>query len=439
MKTFRDRKHALKLFNIIALLGVAAVGSGQASTYSAAAASINVTPSPLSFGTRSVGSSTSLSEKVTNPGSKRIVLTGAQVQGTGLKITSHPLFPYPLGSGSSVAFTVRFIPPSSGSFQGSMTVHYKYASGGGWKWTSVTVQVSGTGGSSGGSLTANPATLSFNGVAVGTSNTLAETLTNTESTAVTISNIAVTGTGYSYSGINPPATLSPGQSASFNISFAPKSAGSVSGNLTVSSNAYNPTMSVPLTGTGTAIGQIGVSPASASFGSVVVGSNKSMTGTVNASGGTVTVSGASSSGTEFSVSGLKFPFTLNAGQSASYSLVFAPTASGSTSANITWQSNATNPSPTESLTGTGTPPPAHSVTLNWTASPSSGVVGYNIYRGGNSGGPYSQINSAVDTTTQDVDYSVVGGQTYYYVVTAVNSAGAESTYSNQIQAVIPYP
>jgi hypothetical protein len=198
-------------------------------------------------------------------------------------------------------------------------------------------------------------------------------------------------------------------------------------------------MSIPLTGTGTTVGQLGVSPSSVNFGNVVVGASKSVSGTLSASGGAVTVSGASSSGAEFSVSGIRFPFTLNTGQIASYSLVFAPTASGSTSASVTWFSNATNSPPHESLTGTGTPPPTHSVTLNWTASVSSGVVGYNIYRGSNSGGPYIQINSALDTTTQDIDYNVVGGQTYYYVVTAVNSKGAESAYSNQIKAVIPYP
>jgi fibronectin type 3 domain-containing protein len=34
---------------------------------------------------------------------------------------------------------------------------------------------------------------------------------------------------------------------------------------------------------------------------------------------------------------------------------------------------------------------------------------------------------------------VQGGNTYYYVVTAVASAGAESAYSGQVKAVIPYP
>jgi fibronectin type 3 domain-containing protein len=67
------------------------------------------------------------------------------------------------------------------------------------------------------------------------------------------------------------------------------------------------------------------------------------------------------------------------------------------------------------------------------------VVGYNIYRGTASGGPYTRINSALDAAPYDTDSTVQGGKTYYYVVTAVDSAGAESGYSTQAQAVVPTP
>ena len=67
------------------------------------------------------------------------------------------------------------------------------------------------------------------------------------------------------------------------------------------------------------------------------------------------------------------------------------------------------------------------------------VVGYNVYRGGTSGGPYNKINSALDGSTAYTDSGVLAGQTYYYVTTAVDSTGAESVYSNQVTAVIPTP
>ena len=74
--------------------------------------------------------------------------------------------------------------------------------------------------------------------------------------------------------------------------------------------------------------------------------------------------------------------------------------------------------------------------LTWVESTST-VVGYNVYRGVQSGGPYTRINSVLEASTSYVDYTVQSGWTYYYVVTAVDSNGLESAYSNQVVAVIP--
>jgi fibronectin type 3 domain-containing protein len=92
----------------------------------------------------------------------------------------------------------------------------------------------------------------------------------------------------------------------------------------------------------------------------------------------------------------------------------------------------------DSVTGSGAAAPQHSVALSWNASTST-VVGYNVYRGTQSGGPYAVLNSAPDATTTYTDSSVQAGATYYYVVTAVDATGTESAYSNQTQAIIPTP
>ena len=89
------------------------------------------------------------------------------------------------------------------------------------------------------------------------------------------------------------------------------------------------------------------------------------------------------------------------------------------------------------MTGTGAAAVQHTVDLSWTASPD--VVGYNIYRGTVSGGPYTMINSSLDSTTSYSDSTVVSGTTYYYVATAVNTESQESAYSNQVTAIIPNP
>ena len=78
------------------------------------------------------------------------------------------------------------------------------------------------------------------------------------------------------------------------------------------------------------------------------------------------------------------------------------------------------------------------MTLNWTASTSSNVTGYNVYRATRSGGPYTKLTSAPVAGTSYTDVTVQGGQTYYYVTTAVDSGNNESVYSNQVTAVVPY-
>jgi hypothetical protein len=184
---------------------------------------------------------------------------------------------------------------------------------------------------------------------------------------------------------------------------------------------------------------LSVTPSTINFGNVVDGTSQSQSATLTANNGPVTVSGASVSEAEFSVTGTAFPVTIPAGYSLSFSVTFAPTTSGTASGTVTFGSNASGSSPVQSVSGSGTVPQSHSAALAWGASASSNVVGYNVYRGTVSGGPYTQINTALDTTTSDTDTTVAAGQTYYYVVTAVDSSGLESGYSNQTSAVIPSP
>ena len=81
----------------------------------------------------------------------------------------------------------------------------------------------------------------------------------------------------------------------------------------------------------------------------------------------------------------------------------------------------------------------HSASLSWTASNSSGVTGYNIFRKTGSAGTFTKLNSSPVVGTTYTDNSVQAGQTYYYVTTAVGSTGLESSHSNQVMAVVPSP
>ncbi len=184
-------------------------------------------------------------------------------------------------------------------------------------------------------------------------------------------------------------------------------------------------------------GQLAAAPATLNFGNVVVGTSSSVNGTLTASGAPVAVSLASINSNEFVLSGLSFPLKLAVGQSASFKVTFTPRSSGNAAANLTFSSDAGNSPTTQALAGNGTPAPQHSVNLNW--SDNQGVIGYNVYRGTISGGPYSKINDVLDPSTSYTDSNVSGGNTYYYVVTAVDSNQVESGYSNQAKAAVPSP
>jgi fibronectin type 3 domain-containing protein len=138
------------------------------------------------------------------------------------------------------------------------------------------------------------------------------------------------------------------------------------------------------------------------------------------------------------VSGITFPVTVATGKSATYTVTFTPPTTGSASGSISFSSNASDGSLTQALSGDGTQSSSgsHSVALSWDASTSS-VIGYNVYRGTQSGGPYSKLNASPVSVTTYTDASVQSGTTYYYVSTAVNSSNVESTYSNQATAAVP--
>jgi len=175
-----------------------------------------------------------------------------------------------------------------------------------------------------------------------------------------------------------------------------------------------------------------------SFGNVTTGTssppqNVTITNTGNSN---VTISQINLIGAGYSMTGGSAPVTLSPSQNITLVVQFSPTTAGSIPGSITVVSNATGSPATISLSGTGVAPVQHSVSLTWSASTST-VAGYNIYRSTVSGSGYTKINSSFVTILTYTDSTVLSGTTYFYVTTAVDSAGTESTYSNQVSAAIP--
>ena len=294
-----------------------------------------------------------------------------------------------------------------------------------------------SGSSAGMSLT--PPSISFGSVAVGSTISQAIIISSTGTAALTVKQAAVTGLGFSMSGVSVPLTISPGQQTTATIAFSPTSAGNASGSLTITSDASSTPVMVSLSGTGVAATYLlGANPASLNFGGIDVGGNASASVTLTNNGNSnVTISSVAVTGAGFSASGVSAGTVLTSSQSATLSIAFAPSVAGSVSGSVTVTSNATNSPATVALSGTGVQPVTqHSVTLSWTASTSTDVIGYYVYRGASSSS-LTKLNSSPIPTTQYTDSAVTAGQTYYYAVTAVDSSDVESTDSNVVSATIP--
>src|SRR5437870_219084 len=224
--------------------------------------------------------------------------------------------------------------------------------------------VSGCGGVAGknttpqgnGQLSARPASVAFGNVTVGSSSTQAVSFSNTGNVNLTVSLGGATGPGFSISGLTFPLTLPPGQSSAFNVQFAPTATGSASGSVSLVSDAPNSPSTIALSGTGVQP-QLSITPASVSFGNVLVGSTGVQNLTLTNSGSAnLTIAQASFTGAGFSISAPTFPLTLAAGQSSTLSVQFAPTATLTLPDALPIVSDAPNSPSTIALSGTGVQP-----------------------------------------------------------------------------------
>jgi hypothetical protein len=293
-------------------------------------------------------------------------------------------------------------------------------------------------------LAVSSSAVDFGSVSVGGTKKVSLTLTNSSDgdKAATVSKISISGAKFKLT--NPPAVpaaVADGQSINLAITFSPTASGSASGTLTITSDATNSSISIPLSGAGsstpTPAAQLSVSPATLAFGSVAVGQSVSKTAKLTATNSNVTVTTVDASGSGYDLTGISFPVTVAAGQSVSFTVTFTPQTAGSSPGSLAFVSSAAD-DPSAALTGTGTQVTSHTVSLSWNPSSSSSVVGYNVYRGTSSGGPYSvRLTSSPLSDTSFVDSTVQASSTYYYVATAVDSDSGESANSNQAKAVIP--
>jgi hypothetical protein len=419
MRLPQSSSRYLSLFSIITFLTFAALLPLRAQS-----GQLTCSPAQVKFGGIVLGQSETQVITLTNNGQSSVTISAINLGGTVFQVSGLSL-PAVLSAGQSADMTITFTPSADGWFGQNITFMNSASN----PLLRLNVQGSGVNSQA---LTASPASLSFGQVATGSTVTLPVVLTNTRNWMQLLTGIQTVGNGFSINVPSLPVKLGAGQTITLNVSFTPQTTGEVGGSLSVSGVPLN----IPLVGTGTttAVGQLGESPTSLSFGNIDVGSTSTQQFALSATGGPVTISSASSSNSQFTISGVSFPLTIPASQSVQVYVTYAPTKNGASSASVSVASNASS-QPSESVSGTGITP-TYSVGLSWTASTSS-VAGYNIYRG-TTAGQYTKLNSSLDSTTAFTDNTVASGVTYYYAATAVNSSGQESGYSTPpLQVSVP--
>jgi Abnormal spindle-like microcephaly-assoc'd, ASPM-SPD-2-Hydin/Transmembrane protein 131-like N-terminal len=391
--------------------------------------------SAIAFGEVAVGSKAQHTVTVTNHGTSgvrisRYIVEGAAFSETGL------VAPVVIAARATKTFTVNFVPRVPGEVRGAISITSNASD------PTLSVALSGIGGAASAlHLEATPASAAFQKVAMGDTNSQPIKLSNTSGKAIVISHAVVSGKGFKTAGLAESLTIPAGASVTFNVMFTATVAGPATGALSLVSNAANSPLTVPLNGTAIAASLLlGASPATMNFQSVVLGADSLQDVTLTNRGNSkLIISSVRVAGSEFSESGSVSGVVLEPAQSTAVKVAFRPTIAGSAAGSVVVASNATNSPTAIALSGIAVAKASRRVDLSWRASSSPEILGYHVYRGIVSGGPYTKLTSATVPATSYIDSAVETGQTYYYVVTSIDSAGIESTDSNQASAAIPAP
>jgi chitinase len=277
------------------------------------------------------------------------------------------------------------------------------------------------------SVTLSPSSYNFGSTAVGTGTAwVTFTLSNSGSSAVSISNVTVSGPFVLSS--NCGSSVAANGSCPIYVYFYPTASGAASGTLTVTDNATNSPQTSALSGTGGSGGSCTTTP-SAPTGLAASGTTSSSTNlswTADTPPANCTISSynvlkngtsiGTATGTTFAVTGLSastaYSFTVEATDSNG-------TSGPSSAVNVTTLANSctTKPSAPTGLAASGTT--SSGTNLSWTAdTPPSGctISSYTVLQNGSSIGTATGTSFAVSGLAASTAYS--------FTVEATDAAGA---------------
>ena len=203
------------------------------------------TPSSVSFGSVPIGSKNTQTVQVKNIGAAALTISRDTLLGTGFTVSglASPLS-LTLLAGQTASVTVAYAPTSTGSVTGSLVLGSNATN------SALTIALSGTGLTATRTISLGTTSLNFGNEIVGGTSALAVAVKNTGNSSVTVTQVNVSGTGYSASGGLAGATIAAGQTAGLNVVFAPRATGSVSGTVSIVSNASNTPSAIAVSGAG---------------------------------------------------------------------------------------------------------------------------------------------------------------------------------------------
>ena len=321
----------------------ASVG-GVAQTFAvqlgAALPALGISAPSLAFGSVPVNSPATQPLILSSTGNSAVTVSAAALLGTGFSIAGGSL-PVTLAPGQTATLTVQFDPATAGATTGQLTLTSDSLTG---STTSISLSGTGVPGLSGLSCTRT-----------------AISGTGTDRCTVTLSTAAGSG-GFvvnlasSDSLVSVPATAivaTGATTASFTASVSPASSVDLV-TLTASAGGVSQIFTLQLNPAGPALT---LSSTNVNFGDVAVNTPAAQALILSSTGtSAVTINSAALSGTGFTASGATFPLTLDPNQTATVTLKFNPTATGSVAGQFTLNSNSVDGSSKRvALAGRGVP------------------------------------------------------------------------------------
>ncbi len=315
----------------------------------ASGATAGLNPASLNFGSVVADAATpAKTVTLSNSGSSALTITSIVASGD---FTETDNCSSSLAAHSSCTVKVTFSDPIVGAITGALTFTDSASN------SPQLVKLTGAGLAP---LSFNPASLSFSSVAVGTQ--LAKTVTVTNKQTTTISLSSGTSADYSITGGTCGASLAAAAKCTIIVTFAPTSTGSINGGLAIATNGVFSPQIVALTGSGTGGPTVPLkfSPASLTFAATGIGvSSAAKTITVtNSSATSVTIDTIGASANYAAVGSGTSPCggALAASAKCTLSVTFTPSNTGSTKGAVAIATSGAGSPQIINVTGTGALP-----------------------------------------------------------------------------------